>query len=191
VRILLTSFVVIFVAELPDKTALATLVLAARYPPRPIVAGACLAFLVQTVIAVGAAGVLRLLPEREVRLAASAGFLVFAVLAWRRREEDEEERAREVSARGPERPVWVHGFIAILIAEWGDLTQLATAALAVQERDPLAVGVGAVAALWLVCVLAAAVGSQAGRLLSERLLSRLSAVIFALIGCAGVVTALR
>jgi putative Ca2+/H+ antiporter (TMEM165/GDT1 family) len=189
VRTLLTTFAVIFIAELPDKTALATLVLAARYRARPIVLGACLAFLVQTIVAVGAGGLLRLLPEREVRLAAGAGFLVFAVLAWRRH--DEEEQAREASARGPERPVWVRGFVAIFIAEWGDLTQLATAGLAAQERNPLAVGVGAVAALWLVCVLAAAVGTQAGRLLGERVLSRASAVVFAAIGCVGIVAALR
>jgi hypothetical protein len=36
-------------------------------------------------------------------------------------------------SRGPERPVWVHSFVAIFLAEWGDLTQLATAALAAQE----------------------------------------------------------
>jgi putative Ca2+/H+ antiporter (TMEM165/GDT1 family) len=143
VRVLLTSFGVIFLAELPDKTALATLLLAARYRARPVVLGAWLAFLVQTVVAVGAGGLLHLLPERGVRTAAGVGLLVFAVLAWRRRE-----------------------------AEWGDLTQFATAALAAQERDPLAVGVGAIAALWGVCVIAGAVGAQAGRVLNERTLAR-------------------
>jgi putative Ca2+/H+ antiporter (TMEM165/GDT1 family) len=46
---------------------------------------------------------------------------VFAVLAWRRQEET--GRARQASTRGPERPVWVHSFVAIFLAEWGDLTQ--------------------------------------------------------------------
>ena len=188
-RVLLTSFGVIFLAELPDKTALATLLLAARYRARPVVLGAWLAFLVQTVVAVGAGGLLHLLPERGVRTAAGVGFLVFAVLAWRRREE--EERAEEASTHGPERPVWVKSFVVIFLAEWGDLTQFATAALAAQERDPLAVGVGAVAALWGVCVIAGAVGAQAGRVLNEQTLTRVSAIVFAAIGCLGLVAALR
>jgi putative Ca2+/H+ antiporter (TMEM165/GDT1 family) len=54
VRTLLTRFAVIFFAELPDKTALATLILAARYRARPVVLGAWLAFLIQTVVAIGA-----------------------------------------------------------------------------------------------------------------------------------------
>jgi putative Ca2+/H+ antiporter (TMEM165/GDT1 family) len=87
VRAFLTAFGVIFVAELPDKTALATLILAARYRAVPVVLGAWLAFLVQTVVAIGAGGLLRLLPGRGVHIAASIGFLAFAVLAWRRREE--------------------------------------------------------------------------------------------------------
>lgn len=188
-RVLLTTFGVIFLAELPDKTALATLLLAARFRPRPVVLGAWLAFLVQTVVAVGAGGLLHLLPERGVRTAAGVGFLVFAILAWRRREE--EERAAEASTHGPERPVWVKSFVVIFLAEWGDLTQFATAALAAQERDPLAVGIGAVAALWAVCLIASAVGAQASRVLEERTLTRASAIVFAVIGVLGLVAAVR
>ena len=67
-------------------------------------------------------------------------------------------------------------------AEWGDLTQLATAALVAQTGEPLPVAVAAVAALWSVTVLAVVVGSQAGRLLSQRLLNRVSAAVFTLVG---------
>jgi putative Ca2+/H+ antiporter (TMEM165/GDT1 family) len=188
-RIILTTFGVVFLAELPDKTALATLLLAARYRPRPVIAGAWLAFLIQTVVAVAAGGLLHLLPERWVRVAAGAGFLAFAVVAWRRREEV--GRAEQASTHGPERPVWMKSFVVIFLAEWGDLTQLATAALAARERDPLAVGVGALGALWAVCILAAGLGSQAGRFLDERTLTRLSAVVFAAIGAVTLAAALR
>jgi putative Ca2+/H+ antiporter (TMEM165/GDT1 family) len=82
-------------------------------------------------------------------------------------------------------------FVVIFLAEWGDLTQLATAALAARERDPLAVGVGALGALWAVCILAAGLGSQAGRFLDERTLTRLSAVVFAAIGAVTLAAALR
>jgi putative Ca2+/H+ antiporter (TMEM165/GDT1 family) len=56
--LVLSTFGVVFVAELPDKTALASLILATRYPARQVVVGAWLAFLVQTAVAVTAGSVL-------------------------------------------------------------------------------------------------------------------------------------
>ena len=40
------------------------------------------------------------------------------------------------------------GFMLILVAEFGDLTQIMTANLAARYDDPLSVGLGAVLALW-------------------------------------------
>jgi putative Ca2+/H+ antiporter (TMEM165/GDT1 family) len=45
-------------------------------------------------------------------------------------------------------------FVVLFIAEFGDLTQLATANLAARDHDPVAVGVGAVLGLWAVGALA-------------------------------------
>ena len=42
------------------------------------------------------------------------------------------------------------GFMLILVAEFGDLTQIMTANLAARYDDPLSVGLGAVLALWAV-----------------------------------------
>jgi len=59
---LLSTFGIVFLAELPDKTALAVLVLATRYGARQVIAGAWLAFIVQTGVGVAAGSVLTLLP---------------------------------------------------------------------------------------------------------------------------------
>ena len=59
--LILSTFGIIFLAELPDKTALASLVLATRYPARQVVLGAWLAFLVQTLVAVAAGSLFQLL----------------------------------------------------------------------------------------------------------------------------------
>ena len=189
----LTTFGVIFLAELPDKTAVASVVLATRYGARSVVIGGWLAFLVQTVIAIAAGGLLTLLPERPVRLASGAGFLVFAILAWRRagEEELEEEETADVARAAGRRAAWVTCFLVVFAAEWGDLTQLATAALAAQTRQPLAVGLGAVAALGIVTVIAAAAGATLGRLLSTRTLTRASAVVFLAVGALVIASAAR
>src|ERR1700693_3389688 len=88
-----TVFGVIFLAELPDKTALAALVLATRHRPLPVLLGAAAALTIQTLVAVAAGHLASLLPPRPVHVFAGGLFLVSALLMWRRKEEKEEEVA--------------------------------------------------------------------------------------------------
>ncbi len=183
IPIILSTFGIIFVAELPDKTALAALILAAKYRAQDVIAGAWLAFLVQTLIAVAAGSLLTLLPETPIKIASGLGFLVFAVLAYRRDEDKEEEKERERIAQGkPQRPIWLLSFLVIFAAEWGDLTQLATAALVAHSRSPISVGLGAVLGLWAVTVVAAFAGSSVAKFLTPQLLQRISVLLFTAIG---------
>lgn len=191
--ILLSSFGLIFVAELPDKTALASLVLATRYPTRQVIVGAWLAFLVQTLVAIAGGMFLQLLPSRPVRIAAGLGFLVFAWLAFRREDEEEVQDVQEVleeteGASRPatrlRRPAWLTCFLVVFAAEWGDLTQLATAALVAQTGNALSVGIGATTALWSVTVIAAVAGRQLGRLLAPSVLKIASTLLFLAVGLA-------
>lgn len=190
---LVTTFGIVFIAELPDKTALAALVLGTRYGTVSVVIGGWLAFLAQTIVAVAAGGLLTALPERPIRIAAGLGFIVFAVLAWRRKEDvEEKEEEAAVGAGGiRRRPAWLSSFLVIFAAEWGDLTQLATAALTAQTRQPIAVGLGAIAALWLVTLIAAAAGSALSRFLSAATLTRASAVVFAIVGVIVIASGVR
>ncbi len=132
--LVLSTFGVVFVAELPDKTAFASLILATRYPARQVVVGAWPAFLVQTAVAVTAGSVLKLLPSQPVRVAAGLSFLLFAVLALRRKQADREP----LKVRARMAP-WIASFLVVFVAEWGDLTQLASAALVAMTGQPLSV----------------------------------------------------
>src|SRR5580704_14934681 len=132
-------FGVIFVAELPDKTALAALVLATRHRAFPVFLGAATALTLQSAVAIGAGQLISLLPARPVHICAGALFLVSAVLMWRRDEEADEDSADDATqARGFWKSTWLV-FGVVFIAEWGDLTQLATAALAARYRSPFVV----------------------------------------------------
>src|SRR5580698_4613518 len=93
-----TVFGVIFIAELPDKTALAALVLATRHKPLPVFLGAALALTVQSVVAVAAGGILSLLPARPVHVGAGILFLVSAVVMWRRTGDDDGATANDDTA---------------------------------------------------------------------------------------------
>ena len=73
-------FGAIFLVELPDKTFIATLVMSTRFRPLLVWIGVGLAFLVQTLVAVVAGGLLAKLPTTPVQLVAIAMFLIGGVI---------------------------------------------------------------------------------------------------------------
>ena len=183
-RLLGSVFGIIFVAELPDKTALAALVLATRYRALPVFLGTALALTVQSAVAIAAGGLLSLLPARPVHIGAGALFVVSAVLMWRRREEDRSDGKDDASKGTSFARAFGSTFLVVFIAEWGDLTQLGTAALSARFGRPLTVFVGATLALWAVAAIAVFVGNRAGKLLDPVLTKKIAAVIFAVVGVA-------
>ncbi|MDE2492153.1 MAG: TMEM165/GDT1 family protein, partial [Elusimicrobia bacterium] len=90
-KLFVAVFGIIFAAELPDKTAFATVILATRKHPAAVFIGAAVAFAIQCAIAVSFGTALSLLPRQAVRIAAGLLFLGFAAAMWLREESDEEE----------------------------------------------------------------------------------------------------
>lgn len=196
--IILTVFALIFVGELPDKTAVAGLVLGTRFPWRWVFAGIAAAFLTHVVIAVTAGSLLTLLPRRPVEAVVAALFLIGAVLIWREGLEDEadEEAAEEQAAEAvPETAgfwkVASLGYGVIFLAEWGDLTQILTANLAAKYHNPLSVGIGAVLGLWAVGLLAILGGKTLLRVLPIKWITRVAAVVMVSLGIYSVVQVIR
>jgi Ca2+/H+ antiporter, TMEM165/GDT1 family len=155
----LTTFVVIFPAELSDKSLFASLALGTRFRPLPVFCGVAAAFAVHVVIAVTVGGVFSLLPERLVLFVVAALFAGGAALLLLGKE-DEEDAAEASRAMADQRPLRVAlaSFGVVFLGEWGDITQITTANLAARYRDPISVGAGALLALWSVAGLALTVG---------------------------------
>ncbi|MGH3547191.1 MAG: TMEM165/GDT1 family protein [Pseudonocardiaceae bacterium] len=86
--LLAAVFGIVFVAELPDKTALASLVLGTRYRPGFVFVGVAAAFALHVIIAVAAGSALSLAPHRIVEAIVAVLFLAGAVLMLRRGGED-------------------------------------------------------------------------------------------------------
>ncbi len=176
-------FVVIFLAELPDKTSLTSLALATRQPPLWVWLGAAVAFLAQTAIAVAAGSAIALVPHLVVRLISGLGFLVFAVLMWRRHEEaaglstDEKAGAARSLVR-----VAAQAAVLVFLAEFGDLTQFAIAAMEARMAAPLLVGLSAWLGLVAAAFVAVVVGSRVGSLVEPARLQRVAALVFAALG---------
>ncbi len=184
-------FALIFVAELPDKTAVAGLVLGTRFPWRWVYVGIAAAFATHVVIAVSAGSLLTLLPHRVVEAVVAVLFLIGAVLIWREGlEEEEEEVEAEADAVGEDAGFWKVasiGYAVIFIAEWGDLTQILTANLAAKYHSPLSVGIGAVLGLWAVGLLAILGGKTLLKVLPIAWITRIAAVVMLALGIYSIV----
>jgi putative Ca2+/H+ antiporter (TMEM165/GDT1 family) len=179
------TFALILPAELPDKTLVATLVLATRYRPWPVWLGVCAAFLVQSTVAVVAGGLLARLPHRPVLAVTSALFATGAVLLIRQPAEDPEEEAAEVKRTPPAEHSWRRiatiSFGVLFAAEWGDLSQLLTAGLAARYDDPIGVFVGSWTALALVAAIAVVAGRGLLRVIPVMLVRRIAGTLFAIL----------
>jgi putative Ca2+/H+ antiporter (TMEM165/GDT1 family) len=158
-------FGLIFVVELPDKTFIATLVLATRFRPLLVWIGVTAAFLVQTVVAVLLGGLLARLPRTPVEVFATIMFLIGGFLLLRGAADADKEELETVEEFSHKGAATAHGlkviatsFMVLFLAEWGDLSQLLTASLVIKYDDPVSVGVGAFAALAAVSGLGAVIG---------------------------------
>jgi Ca2+/H+ antiporter, TMEM165/GDT1 family len=169
----LTTFAIIFPAELPDKTAIAALILGSRYRPQWAFAGMAAAFTLHVLLAVTAGSLLQLLPRRPLEGIVAALFAAGAIVLLRGRHED------PVQAPEHEPTFWrtaFTSFTVIGIAEFGDITQILTANFAAHYRQPLSVGIGSLAALLAVACLSMIGGRALLRVLPVTWITRAAAV---------------
>ena len=179
--VLLTVLAAVFVGELPDKTAVACLVLGARYRPLPVLGGVCAAFAVHVCVAVAAGSLVAGLPHRPVDAVTGVLFLVGAVLLLRsdpsQALETGERNAAEVGGVRTDTRVLAGSFGVVLVAEFGDLTQVLTATLAARYDNPLSVGLGALLALCAVAGLAVGLGNRLLQLVPLRRVQQVAAAV--------------
>jgi Ca2+/H+ antiporter, TMEM165/GDT1 family len=191
--VILTAFILVLPVELPDKTLFASLVLATRFPPLPVFVGVGTAFGLQVAIAVTAGSLLSLLPDALVSGVVAVLFLIGAVLLWRSANEGPED-ADDV-AEGKEGrsffKVAAISFGVLFAAEWGDLSQLATAGLAARFDSPVSVFIGAWAALLVVSGLAVFLGKKLADRLPISLIRRVAAGLFLVFAVVAIVETVR
>jgi Ca2+/H+ antiporter, TMEM165/GDT1 family len=181
-----TVFGVIFLLELPDKTAVAVVLLATRHRPFPVLLGTAAAFVVQSAVAVFAGSLFGLLPRVPIRIGAGLLFLGMAALVIRRNLRASATREAlevEKEERRHRTPI-LTAFMVVFVAEWGDLTQLATGALQARYRQPLIIFVSATLALWAVSLLAILLGNRLGALVPQRPLQLTAAGIMTVVALA-------
>jgi len=174
--ITISTFALIALAEIGDKSQLVCMTLAARHRHWPVLLGATAAFLILNALAVlFGAGVAAWVPERVMAGIVAVLFALFGIHALRTPDEEDSEDVIEKPGHG----IFFTTLLLILVAEFGDKTQIAVAGLA-SSLDAIPVWIGASAAL----ITISALGVWAGRTVLQRLplhwLHRVSGGVFLL-----------
>ncbi len=155
-----TSFFLIAVAEIGDKSQLVCMTLAARYRAIPVLLGAIFAFAFLNILAVifGSA-IANWLPEHIISASVAVLFAIFGIQSLRAQQPEDEEDIAEKNSNS----IFFTTFLLITVAEFGDKTQLAVVALS-STALPIAVWLGATAGEAFI----SALGILAGRTLLQR-----------------------
>jgi putative Ca2+/H+ antiporter (TMEM165/GDT1 family) len=207
---LAASFLSNLLATFGDKGQLVVVMLASRYDPKRVFLGATAAFGLWSALEVAfGAWITRVLPGDVMTVLTGSLFVLFGVwtlVELLRRHSDRRTqgpdagqsrtdgsganlldsyalpvRLQQLGAHGPV----VTSFLFIMVAEFGDKTQLLTINLAATfPESPVAVFVGVMAALALRTGVDAVIGGQVRRYLPARLIQLAAAVVFIAFGLA-------
>jgi len=155
---LLSVFGIMFILELPDKTMIATIVMATKARARNVALGASLGFVTQMALAVAAGSLMTLLPSHVKALIIGLLFLGGAAYLLLVRESDEATAGEAEGAHeraGSNLREILTAWSVIFIGEFGDLTQIQAANFAAKFHQPVGVFLAGSAALVLVACLGA------------------------------------
>ncbi|NNN13134.1 MAG: TMEM165/GDT1 family protein [Acidimicrobiaceae bacterium] len=131
----------IFLAELPDKTSIAALYLARKLPRKQVLLGAWAALILQAIISVLVGTTLYLLLHNLARYIAVSVMMItaiFMLVKVFRPEGDSDSKRKPSKILNP----FLISFLAIFLAEIGDITEFATAGFAASTHRPLSVVIG-------------------------------------------------
>jgi len=172
-----TSYLLIVMAEIGDKSQLVCMILAARYRATPVIVGAALAFiLLNTLAVVFGVALTELLPQKVIFATVAILFAAFAFHSFYAKPDQDDDNISILSNRN----LLLSTFLLIIVAEIGDKTQLAVVALS-SSSNPVAVWTGATLALFTT----SALGVWAGRTILQKvpikILHQISGVLFLLL----------
>ena len=157
----LSTFALIALAEIGDQSQLVCMTLAARHRHWPVLLGATTAFVILNALAVAfGAGIAAWVPERLMAGIVAVMFGAFGLHALLNQDNGDSEDVIEKPGHG----VFFTALLLILVAEFGDKTQIAVAGLA-GSMASIPVWVGATVAL----VMVSSLGIWAGRTVLQRL----------------------
>jgi len=174
---MIKAFLLIFMAEMGDKTQILAMAFATRFPVRKVLIGIGLGVLFNHGLAVALGSYLsQVVPIDTIQMIAGAAFIGFAL--WTLRPEEEEEEKETRMRFGPAATV----ALAFFLGELGDKTQLTAITLAADAGYPVMVLAGTVSGMVATGALGIFIGKKLGDRIPETGIRLLAASIFMFFG---------
>lgn len=175
---LLKAFVLIFIAEMGDKTQILAMAFATKYPVKKVLLGIFLGSLLNHGLGVILGSYIsNFIPINTIQIVAGFAFVGFSL--WTLRSEDEEEE--------DEKQKYKFGAVltvalAFFIGELGDKTQLTAITLSIDSANPLAILGGSVLGMIVTGGLGIIVGKKLGDKIPEFAIRLIAASVFMFFG---------
>lgn len=176
----LQSFIMVLISEMGDKTQLIALILASRFrAPWTIMAGICVATILNHALATYIGGWLASIVDPSMlKWILAITFWAFAF--WILIPDKEEEENKLYQKWGP----FLTTTVVFFLAEMGDKTQLATAALGARFSAPITVTIGTTIGMLVADGLAVFLGHKFIHKINLSLIRKIAFVLFILFGVA-------
>ena len=172
-----SSYLLIFAAEIGDKSQLVCMILAAKYRALPVMLGSVLAFMLLNTLAVTfGIAIASWIPEALMAAFVAILFAIFGIHALRVEEEADDDNVKISKGHS----IFITTFLLITVAEFGDKTQLAVVALS-STSIPAAVWIGSTLALITTSMLGIWAGRTVLQIIPITLIHRISGIIFILL----------
>ncbi len=169
-----SSFGLIFLAEIGDKSQLVCMTLAARHRYLPVLLGAITALMIlNTLAVVFCVGLATCIPEYVLEMVVAILFATFGIKSLRMKEDEDDCEAIEKTGHS----IFISTFLMLFLAEMGDKTQLAVAGLSA-TLSPFAVWIGASVALIFTSALGVLLGASLLRRIPIHRLHQISGIFF-------------
>lgn len=174
---LIKAFLLIFAAEMGDKTQILAMTFATRYKVKEVLLGVMIGAALNHGIAIILGVYLStLIPMNTVQLIAAAAFIGFGL--WTLKKDDDEDEEETKNNYGPVITV----AMAFFIGELGDKTQLAAMTLGTSAKYPVFILMGTVLGMIATSGMGIYLGSKLGEKIPEHVIKFASAGIFIFFG---------
>ncbi|MDR3048968.1 MAG: TMEM165/GDT1 family protein [Elusimicrobiota bacterium] len=181
---ILTSFLLIFLAEMGDKTQLIALSFAARFKLKTVIFAILAATILNNLFATTVGSLIfKLAPSQTIRIISYAIFIAFGL--WTLFSSKNED------GKTKESRLLFNPFITVavffIISELGDKTQISAMLLAIDSAAFFPVFIGASAGMFAANLIGIAAGAALGKKFPLKTIKIISAAMFIIIGITGMV----
>lgn len=175
---IITSFLLVFFAEIGDKTQFLSIIFATRYKLYQVLLGVFIGVMLNHGIAVGLAFFLSSIINIQIlKIVAALMFLIFGIESFTIREEseDEEDIRKNFSAV-------ITVAVCFFIGELGDKTQITAMSLVFTGKNPIYTLIGTTSAMLCVSFLGIIIGKLLKGKIDKDNLKKISGLIFIFFG---------